>query len=529
MGNYVPFENILKIDLREANEMTKDWDDRLPDNLHNKWIQNFIRVEKLKGLKFYRAVMPEDAVSCSMDIIAGGDTSGQVKNAGTWGRFLRKNGDYSCQLIIGRSLLANSTIPKDELDAFMMASNLCWIVRMSLEDWVSSFIVINDSTISLCWVKNDRKRLSIYHRNRVVQIKRGTELVQIHHVISEENPSDCGTRPELVSDKDIGPGSKWENGLPWMKKPIEDAVKSGILTPIEKISVSKEEENTYNEGFIFERSKEILTPGHPVILSTNKRIEKVAERAKFSDYLFSPNKFSFDKTVRVVFKFIRSFKCRKDKRKSSDHKFQMFPTVFVEQSRPGMSLDEIRFLVAGIRDRLTTEDLKSEGRVVDVHRISNMTFGCKKPGMTFSGKVHVLIAADDISHALYYLFSKATAEVKKFVKPEFLSKIAFEKNGILFSRSRLLDGQRFQEAGGLEDLHILDELNIREFTPILDRFSPLSYSIADYIHRSIAKHKGYENCYRESLNYCFIIQAMSLFREINDDCVKCSKIRKKVF
>ena len=226
MGKYVPFENILKIDLREANEMTKDWDDRLPDNLHNKWIQNFIRVEKLKGLKFYRAVMPEDAVSCSMDIIAGGDTSGQVKNAGTWGRFLRKNGDYSCQLIIGRSLLANSTIPKDELDAFMMASNLCWIVRMSLEDWVSSFIVINDSTISLCWVKNDRKRLSIYHRNRVLQIKRGTKLVQIYHVISEENPNDCGTRPELVSDKDIGPGSKWENGLPWMKKPIEDAVKS---------------------------------------------------------------------------------------------------------------------------------------------------------------------------------------------------------------------------------------------------------------------------------------------------------------
>jgi len=56
-----------------------------------------------------------------MDIIAGGDTSGQVKNAGIRGRFLRNDGDYSCQLIIARSLLANSTIPKDELDAFMMA------------------------------------------------------------------------------------------------------------------------------------------------------------------------------------------------------------------------------------------------------------------------------------------------------------------------------------------------------------------------------------------------------------------------
>ena len=52
----------------------------------------------------------------------------------------------------------------------------------------------------------------------------------------------------------------------------------------------------------------------------------------------------------------------------------MFPTVFVEQSRPGISLDEINFLVAGIRDGLTIEDFKSEGKVVDVHRISNMIF-----------------------------------------------------------------------------------------------------------------------------------------------------------
>ena len=125
----------------------------------------------------------------------------------------------------------------------------------------------------------------------------------------------------------------------------------------------------------------------------------------------------------------------------------MFPTVFVEQSRPEMSLGELNFLVAGARDGLTIEDFKSEGKVVDVHRISNMNFGCKKPRMTFSGKVHVLITADDISHALYYLFLKATAEVKKFVKRELLSKIAFEKNGFLFSRSRLLDGQRFHEAG----------------------------------------------------------------------------------
>ena len=76
-------------------------------------------------------------------------------------------------------------------------------------------------------------------------------------------------------------------------------------------------------------------------------------------------------------------------------------------------------------------------------------------------------------------------------------------------------------------MEILDMFCLKVFTPVLDRFSPLSYAIADYIHRVVAKHRGYETCFRESLNYVFIIQAMGLFKEISDDCIKCTKLRKK--
>ena len=121
----------------------------------------------------------------------------------------------------------------------------------------------------------------------------------MYHVVSAENPSDIGTRPDLITEADIGPGSRWENGLPWMKKPIEDAVASGILTPIENIKVKTEDEDAYNEGFVFEKTKEILTPGHPVVL-TSTRVEKVSSRASFSNYLISPTKFTFEKTVRII-------------------------------------------------------------------------------------------------------------------------------------------------------------------------------------------------------------------------------------
>ena len=82
-------------------------------------------------------------------------------------------------------------------------------------------------------------------------------------------------------------------------------------------------------------------------------------------------------------------------------------------------------------------------------------------------------------------------------------------------------------SGGLEEYEDLLQFGLKSFTPVLDRYSPLSYSIADYIHRITAKHAGYENCYRTSLCHVFIIQGSSLFREIAEDCIKCKMLRGK--
>ena len=151
----------------------------------------------------------------------------------------------------------------------------------------------------------------------------------------------------------------------------------------------------------------------------------------------------------------------------------------------------------------------------------------KKSGMQCKGKYFVDLTDEDISWSLDYLFRKGSKEVSRFCKSEFIRKIAIEKDGILFAKSRILDSQRFQAAGGLEELDSIAEFGIKLMTPVLDRYSPLAYSIGDYIHRKVAKHAGYENSFRESLNHCFIIQGLGLFRELGDDCVKCRKMRKK--
>ena len=124
--------------------------------------------------------------------------------------------------------------------------------------------------------------------------------------------------------------------------------------------------------------------------------------------------------------------------------------------------------------------------IKDYYYFSNYSIGVKKPGIQFKGKFYVDLQDDDISWSLEYLFRKGSQEIIKFYKPDFIKKIAIKKDGILFAKSRILD--RFRAAGGLEDLDTVAEFGIKMMTPVLDRYSPLSYSIGDYIHRRVAKH-----------------------------------------
>ena len=562
LGKFMPIDAKLKLDLREVTQLTEGWDDPIPPDIRSKWVQNFLRMEKLRGIKFKRAKMPINAASAKMNVIFAGDAANEVKTTGAWGRFKLKNGKFSCQHLIGRSLLADSTIPQNELEGLTMTSNLSWIVRQALEKWMEEdYIVVNDSTISLCWTISDKKRLSLFHRNRTVQIRRAIDLEKLYHVVSEGNPADIGTRPNQVKDEDVGPDSIWENGLHWMREDISKAVENGILTPVSNLKVSKEDEDEFNKGIIIEKTPEILTRGHAVLLST--RVENVKQRSELSNYLIDPNKFTFEKAVMilsVVWKFLKSFSVMKRKKKAavSDHRFEMFITLdgkgaeidskTDDDSRDvklhaltsifrcnNSEIDVEKKSIYKVFDDKYVANFKTEGNenIIDVLRLNSANLGHPLPGWVcgaidgqkFKNRFHVLITDENVNDSLTYLFQKGTAEVKKFVKPDTIRKIAVEKNGILFSKSRILDGYRFQIAGGLEPKENLFQFGIKMFTPVLERYSPLSYSIADYIHRIRANHRGYETCFRESLCHVFILQGLGLFREISEDCVKCAKVR----
>ena len=85
----------------------------------------------------------------------------------------------------------------------------------------------------------------------------------------------------------------------------------------------------------------------------------------------------------------------------------------------------------------------------------------------------------DIQQALHYLYKTATAEVREFVKPEKINKNMFEKGGILFHRSRIIDGHRYTQAAGMGQTGDLSAQGINCYAPVIDRYSPLAYALAD--------------------------------------------------
>ena len=500
LGKLTPETAKLKLMCREAINETVDWDDPVSPDTRSKFIQSAWRLHKLRGIKFSRAKIPKDAVSSKMYLMTGVDASDQMKIVGVWARFERKCGGFSSQLLIGRSLLSRiATIAQEELEAITIGSNLLWVCRKALSEWLEDYGLFGDSIIALCWIMSENKRLSIFHRNRVVQIRMHTDLDKLYHVRTAFNPADLGTRPSQVREDSVGPTSDWENGLEWMRTlSIDEAIRQDIIKPANALKISAKEEIDFDKGFVFERCPEILVKGHLALATSLTRKEKIAARGTFSKYLFSPMKYNFKKTVLITAIMFKHLKARV----------------------PHMS----NILNCSNKFKVYTSSI-----VFDVNDIKNESLSeFFAHGSVYGTPVKMFnISDDDINQALNYWYKKATLECKQFNKPELLAKLSVEKDGILFSRSRILEGQRFVLTGGFESSSLGLEVGLNVNTPLIDRYSPIAYSIASFIHQQVANHAGIETCIRMSLSFCHIIQAPSLFREIADECVKCKMIRKK--
>lgn len=110
------------------------------------------------------------------------------------------------------------------------------------------------------------------------------------------------------------------------------------------------------------------------------------------------------------------------------------------------------------------------------------------------------LTEDEISAAEKYYFKKASKEVHHFVSKSKYDKISTEKDDVLLYTGRILPTKGVSIVGKFTD--VMKDLSTSTFcVPILERYSPIAYSISLDVHLNDAmvKHSGIETTHKGSL------------------------------
>ena len=105
-----------------------------------------------------------------------------------------------------------------------------------------------------------------------------------------------------------------------------------------------------------------------------------------------------------------------------------------------------------------------------------------------NGKRHLIPKLNDeeLSEGLHYLYKKATNEVLKYHDKKFINKRGIMIDGVLFCKTRVLEGQQLKIVGGLEgkiDLHSLTGINFQ--VPLIYKNTPLAIAIVHHLHYDV--------------------------------------------
>ena len=72
-----------------------------------------------------------------------------------------KDSTWSCALVASKSKLMKATVPRNELSAIMLGTELIYLVAKSMGSRVEDMIFATDSTIALSWCCRSTKKLRL--------------------------------------------------------------------------------------------------------------------------------------------------------------------------------------------------------------------------------------------------------------------------------------------------------------------------------------------------------------------------------
>ena len=338
-------------------------------------------------------------------------------------------------------------------------------------------------------------QLKQWLRNRIIEIRWLTKRENWYYINSKNNIADLGTK-RRAKLSDVLDNSIWVNGHDWAKL---DKTQFPIQS-FEELKLNKEEIKGYENEILKSEMIDVdwINKHLEVIHSKSYAVlekgvpDKVGEIYLFSCYIMDPNKFRFRKVVRIVALII----------------------LFVKNLKIRIKSTNIPNIGLIIKNEIPVQ-FKFQNVYLVTQGISSPPFNCE------NGLV-VALSEQNISSVLDYFYSKATLEVKKFLKGKSYKNITNEKNGILYYTGRILPSQIINNKSNLSDVCM--DLSMESFcVPIIEKFSPLAFAVINEVHwyDNEANHSGNETVMRYVQKIMHIIEGRSLVGQFRKECPRC--------
>ena len=470
LGLLTPVTAKYKLQLHDLCGKKLDWDDKIPGEFLDTWVTNIEEIQTLGSIQFPRSVIPPDAANLKISYIISSDASEEIAICSVHSRILKTDGTYHVQLVTAKSkIITNLTVPRAELKGMVMGATLGHCIRRCTEDRLDEVVHVTDSAICLYWLKQDQRPLQTGVRNAVLEIRRLTDAGSWFHVESAENVADIGTRRQIKPD--MSPSSEWAAGKVWMttsraQMPLK-TLEEITLNSADKKLAAQETKNKDIDGIVLHSLK-----------------TKVGERLSYTKYLEDPTRFPWEGTLRTMATVLR-----------------YVDTCLRKVCKRGWSKDWFPKYVPMS---------KSEQDFFDMYNRSRTQL--------------CIISEYEINRAKNYFFMKATAEVKHFTKRSEWKHCVEGKDKILYYNSRIIEGQEVENVLG-EGLDVEPLMFVK---PVVDRYSPLAYSIMTYAHATLARHRNVAETVRESRSIAFIFSGRDLAIEIREACPFCRRYKARL-
>jgi transposase InsO family protein len=220
----VRFKILMRNIVGEGPPKVSGWDDPVPEGVNKEFRKVITHLGDLRAITFPRAVKPKEEVSGKPMLLIFGDGSTLASCALAYLRWQMADGTVQCRLLAGKTRVAPKckiTIPRMELMGALLAVRLSRKIQDALQMELEAVRYFTDSAVVLGMVLRESAIYQEFVGTRVSEIRtKSNPETEWFWVPGEMNIADMGTRPTVVPG-DMGPGTPYQEGMPWMKEPPE--------------------------------------------------------------------------------------------------------------------------------------------------------------------------------------------------------------------------------------------------------------------------------------------------------------------